>query len=101
MIRSAFVKADGWKTLDSFWNSTATAFFKAPAGAQIKILYGGWWFSVDRQRQTLDGETFKKLTVSGWSFLSARIQMKVSHDVNVTYDLYPGTVAIKSPEIPF
>lgn len=102
MVRTKFVKAGDWRTLEWFWNSKATAFFKAPAGATIKVRYGGGWiFGSDSQKQKLDGETYKKLTVGGWSFFYARIQIYVSRDTNVTYDIYPGSVAVMTPTIPF
>jgi len=102
MLRTKFVKAGDWRTLESFWNSKATAFFKAPEGAKVKIRYGdGWIFGYDRQKQTLDGETYKKLTVGNWSIVYARIQISVLRDTNVSYDIYPGSVSVMSPSAPF
>src|SRR5215213_2832908 len=100
-IRSKFVTAGDWRTLETFWNVTTTAFFQAPAGAEIKIRYSGWWFGVDRQRQTLDGNTIKRLAVSPWSVFTARIQIRVNQNTNVTYDVEPGNVAVMPPGTQF
>lgn len=100
-LRAKFVRAGEWRTLETFWNVTTTAFFKTPAGARIKVRYGGGWFGFDRQKQTLDGHVVKKLSISGWSLAVARIQMLTEHDVTVTYDVEPGNVAVLPPEIQF
>jgi len=100
-LRSKQVRAGDWRTLESFWNVTTTAFFLRPAGAEIKIRYSGWWFGVDRQRQTLDGVSVKRLAVSRWSAFVARIQMKTKVDALVTYDVEPGSVANMPPGISF
>ncbi|HEX8136495.1 MAG TPA: hypothetical protein VF544_02785 [Pyrinomonadaceae bacterium] len=100
-LRTKTVKAGSWRTLETFWNVTTTAFFRLPAGAQIKIRYSGWWFGVDRQKQTLNGENVKRLVVSRWSVFTARIQMRVSKDATVTYYVEPGNVAVVPPEIDF
>jgi hypothetical protein len=86
------VKAGGWRTLESFWNATAEGFFIGPAGAEIKIRYGGGWpFGKDSQKQRLDGVKEKKLTVGKASLVYARMQMKVSQDAEVTYGIaLPG-----------
>ena len=96
-IRTKSVTAGDWRTLETFWNVTTTAFFQAPRGAEIKIRYSGWWFGVDRQRQTLDGESIKRLGVSPWSVFVARIQIRVNQNTNVTYDVEPGDVAVVPP----
>jgi len=98
-IRTKAVTAGGWRTLETFWNATTTAFFEDPGGAEIKIRYSGWWFGVDRQRQTLDGERIKRLVVSRWSVFTARIQIRVQQSTNVTYDVEPGDVAVMPPGI--
>ncbi len=98
-VRTKFVKGGSWRTLEWFWNVTTTAFFRAPAGAQIKIRYSGWIFGVDRQKQTLDGESVKRLSVSKWSIFVARIQIRTDKDINVTYDVEPGNVAVMPPGI--
>lgn len=101
MQRAASIKAGDWRTVESFWNSTATAFFRAPAGVRIRVLYGYSPFSKERQNQTLDGNNYRKLTVGGWSFLYARIQLHAPQDMTVEYDVYPGTIAVSSPSVPF
>jgi len=100
-LRTKTVKAGDWRTLEIFWNVTTTAFFQLPAGAQIKIRYSGGWFGVDRQKQTLNGESIKRLIVSRWSLFTARIQMLVLEDAVVTYFVTPGDVANLPPEIHF
>lgn len=89
------------QTLESFWNATATAFFQGPAGATINVKYGKGRFSVNRQKQTLDGVTVKKLTVGKGSLVLARMRMKVPVASQVSYDLYPGEVAQQLPEFEF
>jgi hypothetical protein len=100
-VRTKVVRAGDWRTLETFWNVTTTGFFQAPAGAEIKIRYSGWWFGVDRQRQTLDGATVKRLAVSRWSAFTARIQMRTKMDAEVTYVVEPGNVANLPPGISF
>ncbi|MDD8021462.1 MAG: hypothetical protein PHU81_09880, partial [Acidobacteriota bacterium] len=85
------------RTLEWFWNVKTAAFFRAPEGAQVKIRYD--W--KDRQKKTLDGVNYKKLTIGKWSIFTARIQIKVPRDTEVTYDVDYGNVAISSPSIPF
>jgi hypothetical protein len=100
-IRTKAVTAGGWRTLETFWNVTTTAFFQAPGGAEIKIRYSGWLFGADRQRQRLDGESIKRLAVGRWSVFTARIQIRVQQSTNVTYDVEPGDVAVMPPEVRF
>ena len=100
-IRTKSVSAGDWRTLETFWNVTTTAFFQAPPGAEIKIRYSGWWFGVDRQRQTLDAQSIKRLAVSPWSVFSARIQIRVKQNTTVSYDVEPGNVAVMPPSIHF
>ena len=45
-------------------------------------------------------DSIKRLGVSGASVVVARIQMRTNADVQVTYDVQPGNVAVKPPEIP-
>ena len=101
MIRTKRVTSGDWRTVEWFWNASGTAFFQAPAGAQIKVRYGVGWFGVDRQKQTLDGTRFKKLTVGMASITRARMQVRVAQTADVSYDIYPGNVSITTPEIPF
>jgi hypothetical protein len=99
MLRTKFLTAGTTKTVESFWNATAVAFFREPAGATINVKYGKGWASYNTQKQTLDGTTYKKLSVSGVGTLAyARMRMKVPRDTEVTYDIYPGGVAVKTPE---
>jgi hypothetical protein len=101
MIKTKRITSGGWRTVESFWNASGTAFFRAPAGAQIKVRYGYGWFGFDRQKQTLNGSDFKRLGVGYGSVAYARMQVKVSKTADVTYDVYGGGVATPSPDIPF
>lgn len=84
--RRKLVSAGSWRTLESGWNSTFSCRFLHPAGAQIKIRYGGGWpFGRDSQKQTLDGRNPKSVHVGGGSVIYARVQMKVQQNVEVTY----------------
>ncbi len=100
-VQSKFVGAGDWRTLESFWNVTTTAFFVHPAGAEVKIRYSGSWFGVDRQRQTLDGLNPRRLAVGKWSALTARVQILTSQDATVTYVVEPGDVAVMPPSVSF
>jgi hypothetical protein len=101
-IRQKSVRAGDWRTLETFWNVTTTGFFQAPAGAQIKIRYGGGWpFGSDSQRQTLDGSSIKRLVVGKASLVVARMQIRTSSDTTVVYAVEPGNVANLPPEIHF
>ncbi|UWF77254.1 MULTISPECIES: hypothetical protein [Microbacterium] len=100
-VRKKFVRAGDWRTLETFWNVTTTAWFQGPAGAEVKIRYSGWWFGVDRQRQRLDGVTVKRLVVSRWSVFTARLQIRVPADTAVIYVVEPGDVANLPPGISF
>jgi hypothetical protein len=75
--RESYVKAGDYRTLVTLWNTTASAEFSCPAGATIRVRYGGGWLAVNRQRQTLDCVTAKRLSVGKWSALVARMQIKV------------------------
>lgn len=101
MIRTKHITSGGWRTVEWFWNANGTAFFRAPAGAAIKVRYGVGFLGFDRQKQTLDGSNYKKLSVGMGSVARARMQIKVSQNVDVTYDVYGGGVAVISPEIQF
>ncbi|MDQ0078277.1 hypothetical protein [Arthrobacter oryzae] len=89
------------QTLERFWNASATAFFRGPAGATINVKYGKGRFSRNVQKQTLDGVTIKKLTVGAGSLVFARMRMKVPTPSVVEYDVMPGGVARPSPEFDF
>jgi len=101
MIVTKHITKGDWRTVEWFFNANGTAFFKAPAGAQIKVRYGVGWFGFDRQKQTLNGSDYKKLEVGVGSLGRARMQIKVSQTTDVTYDVYGGGVARPSPEISF
>lgn len=99
-VRNKAVKAGDWRTLETFWNVTTTAFFQDPPGAEVKIRYSGGWIGVDRQRQKLDG-TIRRLVIGKWSAFSARLQVRVKEDTNVLYVVEPGNVANLPPEMHF
>lgn len=100
-LREKYVKKGSWRTLESFWNARGAAFFKAPAGARIKVRYGVGWFGKDRQKQTLNGYDYKKLDVGAWSVTYARMQMKLSSSTYVTYLVCPGGIGTAFPPIHF
>ncbi|NLP85175.1 hypothetical protein HF576_15105 [Microbacterium sp. CFH 90308] len=100
-VREKFVRAGDWRTLETFWNVSTTAWLQMPAGAEVKIRYSGWWFGADRQRTRLDGTTVKRLVISRWSVFTARLQMKVPADTAVIYVVEPGNVANLPPGISF
>ncbi len=90
IVRDKFVKAGDWRTLESGWNSAFSCLFQAPAGAQIKIRYGGGWpLGRDSQKQTLDGTNNKSVSVGRASLVYARVQMKVKKDTQVRYTYIP------------
>ena len=101
MVRTKHITSGDWRTVESFWNANGTAFFRAPSGAKIKVRYGVGWFGFDRQTQTLNGSDFKKLSVGAGSVARARMQIRVSHTTDVTYDVYGGGVAVTTPEVSF
>jgi hypothetical protein len=101
MIRTKHLPSGTTQTVESFWNAKGTAFFRGPVGAKINVKYGKGRFSVNRQMQTLDGKTVKKLSVGSTSIFYARMRVKVPEATDVTYDVYPGNVAITTPKIPF
>jgi len=87
IIRTKFVTAGDWTTLETYWHTNATLFFQGPAGAQIKVhVGGGWIFGYDTQKQTLDGSHIKTLSISKFaSTLVERVQIKVPASTFVTY----------------
>lgn len=85
IVRSKFVKAGSWRTLESGWNAVFSCIFRDPAGAQVKVRYGdGWRLGWDSQKKTLDG-TDKTLNVTRASVAYARVQIKVASDTEVRY----------------
>lgn len=98
VVRTKHLPSGKTQTVESFWNATGTAFFRAPAGASINVKYGKGRLSVNRQKQTLDGQTIKRLSVGKGSIVYARMRVKVPNSTDVTYDVYPGDVAITTPK---
>ena len=101
MFRTLRVKAGAWQTVESLWGSSATAFFRAPADAQVRVYYGFGRLGTERQTQTLDGEQYAKVAVGIGSFAHARIQVMVRRDSTFTYDIYPGPVGVRAPAVAF
>ena len=95
------IEAGGWRTVESFWNAKGTAFFRSPVDAEIKVRYGGGFLGFDRQKQTLNGSDYKKLSVGMGSIAYARMQIKVPQTTYVTYDVYGGGIAVGTPPIRF
>jgi hypothetical protein len=84
--RENFVSKGEFRTLATLWNTTASAQFRCPHGAQIRVRYGIGWFSKNRQQQTLDCNSDKRLSVgSTWSKFGARMQIKVPTSGPVTW----------------
>ena len=85
--RVNWVKSGDFRTVATLWNTTATGIFQCPAGAKIRVRYGGGWFAVNRQNQTLDCQAARRLNVGKWSLVVARMQVKVpvSQYVGWTY----------------
>ena len=80
-------QAGDWRTLETFWNTSATGYFYFPAGAQIKVRYGVGWLGYDSDKQTLDGLSTKVLRVGGASVVRARMQMKFGRSLYVNYTI--------------
>jgi len=87
VTRTKLVKAGDWRTLESGWNANFSCQFFLPAGAKIKLRKGLGWFGWNSQEQTLDGVTPKVINVGG--VIYSRVQMKVAHDVEVSYLYIP------------
>ena len=102
-LKSKLVKPDKWQTLESYWNAKGTVFFLEPKNARVRVRYGGssWWNGYTGQEKTLDGIKTMKISIGIGSILYARLQIAVKVDSNVTYDVYPGSVAVQSPECSF
>ncbi|SRR6266568_2532638 len=96
MFRTLRLKAGQWRTVESLWGRSATAFFRAPAGAQIRVYYGLDHLGAERQTQTLDGENYGKVEVGAGSLARARIQVMVPRDSTLTIDIYPGAVVVRA-----
>lgn len=89
--------------MESFWNAGGTGFFLLPSEASIRVRYGGdsWWNGFTRQYQKLTGAKWMKLGVGMGSIAYARMQISVKQDSDVLYYIYPGGVAVSTPEMPF
>ncbi|MBN2091860.1 hypothetical protein JW964_19750 [candidate division KSB1 bacterium] len=87
--RTKLVKKGAWRTLEWFWNASGTAYFLLPEGASIKVRYGVGILGWDSQKQKLDGNNRRKLSIGGSSVAYARMQMKVNKSVEVTYEIHP------------
>jgi hypothetical protein len=84
--RMNYVSAGEYRTLATIWNASAAAQFRCPAGAKIRVRYGAGWLSKNRQQQTLDCNTAKRLSIgSSWSKFGARMQIKVPESGYVTW----------------
>jgi hypothetical protein len=101
MFRTLRLKAGAWRTVESLWGGSATAFFRAPIDAQVRVYYGLDVLGTERQTQTLDGEHYAKVEVGSGSLAHARIQVRVVRDATFTYDIYPGTVVVRAPAVAF
>lgn len=101
MFRTLRLRAGAWRTVESLWGQSATAFFRAPAGGEVRVYYGLDPVGAERQTQTLDGEHYAKVEVGSGSLAYARIQVRVPCDRTVTYDIYPGSEAIGHPAVAF
>lgn len=101
MFRTLRLQAGQWRTVESLWGQNVTAFFRAPAGAQIRVYYGLDHLGAARQTQTLDGESYAKVEVGAGSLARARIQVMVLRDSTLTIDIYPGAVVVQAPAIAF
>ena len=87
--RTKYVKKGKWRTLEWFWKASGTAYFLHPAGARIKVRYGVGIIGWDSQKQKLDGNERKTLSVGAGSVAYARMQMKVNKSIEVAYDIHP------------
>ena len=88
--RSAAVKGGKYRTIATHWSTAKARFyFRHPAGIKIRIRYGVGWFSVNRQKKTLDGQSEKTISVGAWSATRSKIQVKSDRDVNLFYEYEP------------
>ncbi|REL33433.1 hypothetical protein DYD21_11720 [Rhodohalobacter sp. SW132] len=86
--KTVFVKAGKWRTLETHWSRAKIRFyFRNPPGAKIRARYGFGWLSKNRQTQTLDGSSEKKISIGTWGLTRAKVQMKTLNDSNVIYDV--------------
>lgn len=50
MTRTKHIASGDWRTLEYFFNAPGTAFFQAPAEAEIKVRHGVGFLGFDRQK---------------------------------------------------
>lgn len=100
MFRTLRLQAGAWRTVEALRGTSATAFFRAPAGAKVRVFLGVGPFGAERQMQTLDGESYAKVSVEA-GLVPAKIQVMVARDATVTYDVYPGPAGVRAPAIAF
>jgi hypothetical protein len=98
IVRTKFIMANTWNTVESYWNVSTKLAFLLPAGAKIRLRYGGGWFAKNRQQQTLTGQQYKELVVSRWSIFVARAQVCFTQDTNITYYADYSNLANLPPE---
>ena len=101
MVQTKRIKKSKWRTVASFWNAKGTAFFRAPAYTKIKVRYGVGWFGFDRQKKTLNGTDYKKLSVGIGTVSRARMQVKVAESVDITYEIHGGGIQFSTPKVRF
>lgn len=90
VTRAAFVKGGKWRTIATHWSTAKARFyFRRPAGAKIRLRYGVGWFSVNRQKKTLDGQNEKIISVGFWSATRSKVQVRSDRDINFDYDYEP------------
>lgn len=99
--RTVQVKKGKWNTVQTFFNAKGTAYFTYPAGARIKVRYGLGFAGWNRQTQTLDGITPKKLSVSSGSLVRARMQVRVDADTTISMDVCPEGLFWGGPKVRF
>ena len=101
IVRSKSISANSWTTVETYWNVDSKLAFLLPAGAKIRIRYGGGWFAKNRQGQTLNGQQYKELSVSRWSVFVARAQVYFSQSGTITYYADYANVATLPPPVHF
>jgi len=88
--RGAVVKGGKYRTIATHWSTAKARFyFRRPAGMKIRVRYGVGWFSVNRQKQTLDGQAERIISVGAWSATRSKIQVKTDRDMDVFYEYEP------------
>lgn len=57
----------GWRTLETFVGKIprTVATFRLPRNVKLKVRYGFGWFGWNRQSTTTDGQSDRRLVVSG------------------------------------